>query len=313
MITLGIVSPCYNEEKILSISASKFANLLDRLIDSGKISNDSFVLFVNDGSKDSTWDIITELHERDSKFKGLNLAHNSGHQNAIMAGMMTAKDWCDAIVTIDADIQDDINAIERMIDEHSKGAEIVYGIKVSRTADPLLKRMSAIAFYKLQQKMGVDCLYNHADFRFMSKRALDMLAEYKEKNLYLRALIQKIGLPSTTVDDVICEREAGESKYTLSKMLHLAIDGVTSFSTKPIYILLYVGIIFLAIALFILCDVTHSMITGNAVSGWVSLILSIWFVGGALMTGLATIGIYIGKIYTEVKGRPLYHIQDILN
>lgn len=313
MITLGIVSPCYNEEKILSISAIKFANLLDRLIDSGKISNDSFVLFVNDGSKDSTWDIITELHEQDSRFKGLNLAHNSGHQNAIMAGMMTAKDWCDAIVTIDADIQDDINAIERMIDEHSKGAEIVYGIKVSRTADPLLKRMSAIAFYKLQQKMGVDCLYNHADFRFMSKRALDMLSEYKEKNLYLRALIQKIGLPSTTVDDVIREREAGESKYTLSKMLHLAIDGVTSFSTKPIYILLYVGIIFLAIALFILCDVSYSMITGNAVSGWVSLILSIWFVGGALMTGLATIGIYIGKIYTEVKGRPLYHIQDILN
>ncbi|MDE7427018.1 MAG: glycosyltransferase family 2 protein [Muribaculaceae bacterium] len=312
MVRLGIVSPCYNEEGVLSISAGKLANILTDLGEKGKISSDSFVLFVNDGSKDSTWNIIKSLHNEDSRFKGLNLARNVGHQNAIMAGMMTAKDWADVVVTIDADIQDDIYAIEKMIDEYEDGADVVYGIKVSRKADPFLKRMSALAFYNLQKKMGVNCVYNHADFRLMSNRALNMLAEYPEKNLYLRALITNIGLPSATVEDVIVEREAGQSKYTLSKMLNLAVDGITSFSIKPIYLIFYIGLIFLAISIFILGNVIYSKLTGSAISGWASQILSIWFVGGALMVGIATVGIYIGKIYTEVKARPLYHIQEIL-
>lgn len=312
MIKLGIVSPCYNEEKILQLSVNKLTNLISSLVEKGKIQPDSFVLFVNDGSTDNTWSLIKTIHEQNPNFKGLNLAHNVGHQNAIMAGMMTAKDWANAIITIDADIQDDINAIEKMVDAFEQGSEIVYGVKVARKADPFLKRMSAMAFYKLQEKMGVKSVFNHADFRLMSRKALNMLAEYPERNLYLRALIPKIGLPTSTVDDVIGEREAGESKYTLSKMLNLAIDGITSFSTKPIYIVLYLGMLFLAISLFILGDVIYSKIMGHAVSGWSSLILSIWFVGGTLMVGMATIGIYIGKIYTEVKARPLYHIQDLL-
>lgn len=312
MIKLGIVAPCYNEEKILQLSFNKLTDLFNSLVEKGKIQPDSFVLFVNDGSTDNTWSLIKKIHSQNQNFKGLNLAHNVGHQNAIMAGMMTAKDWADAIITIDADIQDDINAIEKMVDEFEQGAEIVYGVKVARKADPFLKRMSAMAFYKLQEKMGVKSVFNHADFRLMSRKALNMLAEYPERNLYLRALIPKIGLPTSTVDDVIGEREAGESKYTLSKMLNLAIDGITSFSTKPIYIVLYLGMVFIAISLFILGDVIYSKIMGQAVSGWSSLILSIWFVGGTLMVGMATIGIYIGKIYTEVKARPLYHIQDLL-
>ena len=312
MIKLGIVAPCYNEEKILQLSFNKLTDLFNSLVEKGKIQPDSFVLFVNDGSTDNTWSLIKKIHSQNQNFKGLNLAHNVGHQNAIMAGMMTAKDWADAIITIDADIQDDINAIEKMVDEFEQGAEIVYGVKVARKADPFLKRMSAMAFYKLQEKMGVKSVFNHADFRLMSRKALNMLAEYPERNLYLRALIPQIGLPTSTVDDVIGEREAGESKYTLSKMLNLAIDGITSFSTKPIYIVLYLGMVFLAISLFIFGDVVYSKIMGQAVSGWSSLILSIWFVGGTLMVGMATIGIYIGKIYTEVKARPLYHIQDML-
>lgn len=313
MIKLGIVSPCYNEEKILPISKVKLSNLFNDLSAKGKISPDSFVLFVNDGSKDSTWDIIEGMHSEDVRFKGLNLAHNVGHQNAIMAGMMTARHWCDAIITMDADIQDDINAIELMIDDFEAGADVVYGVKTSRKADPVLKRLSALAFYKLQEKMGVNCVYNHADFRLMSRRALDMLSNYPEKNLYLRALIPSIGLKTSTVEDVISEREAGESKYTLSKMLRLAIDGITSFSVKPIYIILYIGILFLIVSVFVLCDVLIALIKGSAVSGWASMLLSIWFIGGILMIGLATVGIYIGKIYTEVKARPLYNIQDILD
>lgn len=312
MIKLGIVAPCYNEEKVLQLSFNKLSGLINSLIEKGKIQSDSFVLFVNDGSTDNTWSEIKEIHSKSLNFKGLNLAHNVGHQNAIMAGMMTAKDWADAIITIDADLQDDLNAIEKMVDEFEQGAEIVYGVKVARKADPFLKRMSAMAFYKLQEKMGVQSIFNHADFRLMSRKALNMLAEYPERNLYLRALIPKIGLPSSTVDDVIGVREAGESKYTLSKMLNLAIDGITSFSTKPIYIVLYLGLVFVAISLFFLGDMVYSKIIGQAVRGWSSLILSIWFVGGILMVSMAIIGIYIGKIYTEVKARPLYHIQDML-
>jgi glycosyltransferase involved in cell wall biosynthesis len=282
------------------------------MISEGLISEDSMMVFVNDGSHDRTWQIINELHQENHFVRGINLSRNVGHQNAIMAGMMTAKDWADAIITIDADLQDDIECIPQMVKHFEAGNDIVYGVKVSRKADPLLKRMSAMAFYKRQSSMGVESVYNHADFRLMSRRALQMLSGFGERNLYLRGLIPMIGLPSTTVDDVISEREAGSSKYTLKKMLNLALDGITSFSTRPMQAIFYLGVAFLFIAFCIGIYVAHALIVGTAVPGWSSLILSIWLVGGFVLISLGITGTYIGKIYTEVKHRPLYHIQDIL-
>jgi polyisoprenyl-phosphate glycosyltransferase len=313
MIKLAIVSPCYNEEEVLDQSAKRLTALFDELIEKGKISEDSFVLLVNDGSKDSTWSIISRLHKDNAHFKGLNLARNVGHQSAIMAGMMTAKEWSDAVITIDADLQDDLSAIENMIDDYANGYDIIYGVKVSRKADPVLKRMSAVAFYKLQSKMGVESIYNHADFRFMSKRVLDTLAKYQEKNLYLRGLIPMLGFPSTTVDDIISERTAGSSKYTLKKMMSLALDGITSFSVKPIYGIMYLGIIFIFISILIGFYVLYALWSHTAVHGWASLMLSIWFVGGITLISVGVVGLYVGKIYKEVKGRPLYNIKDVLD
>lgn len=312
MIKLAIVSPCYNEEEVLEQSAARLATLFDDLIGKEKISADSFVLFVNDGSKDSTWSIIKQLHQTNPYVKGMNLARNVGHQNAIMAGMMTAKDWSDAVITIDADLQDDLNAIEGMIDAYTAGYDVVYGVKVSRQADPLLKRLSATAFYKLQRKMDVEAIYNHADFRFLSRRVLEQLSQYKERNLYLRGIIPLIGFPSTTVDDVISERTAGTSKYTLRKMLGLALDGITSFSVKPIYGIVYLGIIFVFISVLIGIYVLYSLISGTAEHGWASLMLSIWFVGGVVLLSIGAVGLYIGKIYKEVKRRPLYNVKEVL-
>lgn len=312
MIKLAIVSPCYNEEEVLRESARRLGELLGSMVADGRISPDSFMLFVNDGSRDSTWEIIAALHEADKRVRGVNLARNVGHQAAIMAGMMTAKDWADAVITIDADLQDDLRAIPQMVDDFARGYDIVYGVKVQRTADPLLKRLSAVAFYKLQAKMGVESVYNHADFRLMSRRALQMLAGYKETNLYLRGLIPLIGLEATTVDDVISERRAGHSKYTLAKMLSLALDGITSFSVKPIYCILWLGVAFILISLAIGIYVVHAIMAGTAVPGWSSLILSVWFVGGMVLISIGVVGAYIGKIYKEVKRRPLYNIKEIL-
>lgn len=312
MIKLGIVSPCYNEEEVLSSSINKLTELYDSLIKKGKIAPDSLIVFVNDGSKDKTWEIIKSFHQSNKIIRGIDLAHNVGHQNAIMAGMMTAKEWVDGIITIDADLQDDINAIETMIDDYEQGYDIIYGVKVSRTADPLLKRLTAQAFYELQRSMGVESVFNHADFRFLSKKALNILENYKERNLYLRGIIPIIGLNSTTVEDHLSEREAGTSKYTLNKMLHLALDGITSFSVKPIYSIVYLGIFFLFISFCIGIYVIHAIIVGTSVPGWSSLILSIWLVGGFILICIGTIGVYIGKIYNEVKMRPLYNIKDIL-
>lgn len=312
MIKLAIVSPCYNEEEVLETSVKRLSELYRQLIADGRISKDSFFLFVNDGSRDHTWDIINRLHAENPFVHGLNLARNVGHQSAIMAGMMTAKDQADAVITIDADLQDDLAAIPQMIDDYAKGYDIVYGVKVSRQADPLLKRLSAVTFYKLQSKMGVDSIYNHADFRFMSRRALEILSQYKEKNLYLRGLIPTIGLSSTTVDDVISERTAGTSKYTLAKMLNLALDGITSFSVKPIYSIIYMGIFFIFVCFAIAIYVIHALVAGTAVPGWASLILSIWLVGGLVLISIGVVGVYIGRIYKEVKGRPLYNIKETL-
>jgi len=312
MIKLATVSPCYNEEEVLRHSVERLTALFERMIKDGLISEDSMMVFVNDGSRDRTWEIISEQHRENKFVCGINLAHNVGHQNAIMAGMMTVREWADAIITIDADLQDDIECIPQMVQKLEAGNDIVYGVKVSRTADPLMKRMTAQAFYKLQDSMGVESIYNHADFRLLSRRALDMLAEYKEHNLYLRGLIPMIGLPHTTVDDVISERFAGQSKYTLGKMLGLALNGITAFSVKPLYVVFNIGMLFLVIAFGIAVYVAYALITGTAVPGWSSLILSIWLVGGFILISMGIIGAYVGKIFTEVKQRPLYHVQEIL-
>ena len=312
MITLATVSPCYNEEEVLEMSVQRLTTLFERMIKEGKISPESVMVFVNDGSRDKTWELIQKLHKENHFVRGINLSRNVGHQNAIMAGMVTAREWADAVVTIDADLQDDIEVIPRMVDDFEKGYEIVYGVKVSRQADPLMKRLSAQAFYKLQSKMGVESVFNHADFRLMSRRAIEMLMEYKEKNLYLRGLIPMIGLSTTTEDDVISERVAGSSKYTLKKMLSLALNGIAAFSVKPIYLILYLGVLFLLISFAIAIYVAHAIIVGTAASGWASIMLSIWFVGGAVLLALGIVGLYIGNIYKEVKRRPLYHVRDVL-
>ena len=313
MIRLATVSPCYNEEEVLRHSAERLTALFGRMISEGLITADSMMVFVNDGSSDRTWQIIRELH-RDNKFvKGINMSRNVGHQRAIMAGMMTVREWADAVVTIDADLQDDIECIPKMVKEFAEGHDIVYGVKVSREADPLLKKFTAQSFYKLQSSMGVESVYNHADFRLLSRRALDMLSTYKEHNLYLRGLIPLIGLPHTTVDDVIKERYAGQSKYTLHKMLRLALNGITAFSVRPLFLIYNIGILFLVIAFAIGCYVVYSLVAGTAVQGWSSLILSIYLVGGFVLISMGIMGTYIGQIYTEVKGRPLYHVAEILS
>jgi len=309
---LAIVLPCYNEEESLEISTRKLTTLFDQLIEKGKISADSFFMYVNDGSRDRSWQIITRLYKENKYVKGLNLARNVGHQNAMMAGMMTARSMADGVISMDADIQDDINAIPKMIDHYNNGYDIVYGVKSSRKADPWAKKTSAMIFYKLQKAMGIKTIFNHADFRLMSSRALALLAEYHERNLYLRGIIPQLGLSSTTVDDPISEREAGVSKYTFTKMLSLALDGITSFSVRPIFYIIYLGIFFILCSLGIGIYVIHAFIVGTAVSGWASLILSLWLIGGAILISIGTIGVYIGKIYTEVKHRPLYAIEEFL-
>ena len=313
MIKLATVSPCYNEEEVLQSSVERLTALFECMISEGLISEDSMMVFVNDGSRDQTWTLIEKLHQENKFVKGINLVRNVGHQNAIMAGMMVAKDWVDAVVTIDADLQDDIECIPQMVKDFEQGYEIVYGVKVSRKADPMLKRMTAQAFYKLQASMGVESIFNHADFRLLSRRALQLLSNYGERNLYLRGLIPMIGLSSTTVDDVISESQAGSSKYTLSKMLNLALDGITSFSVKPLFNIIYLGVFFIIISFCIGIYVLHALIVGTAVPGWSSLILSIWLVGGFILIAVGITGVYIGKIYNEVKHRPLYHIKDILD
>lgn len=309
---LALVLPCYNEQEVLRDSAGRLTKLLDDLIARKKIASDSFILFVNDGSKDRTWEIITDLFKINPYVLGINLAANVGHQHAIMAGMMTAREMSDAVVTIDADLQDDLNAIEKMVDEYKQGYDIVYGVKASRQADSLFKRTTAKAFYKMQHRLGTKTIYNHADFRLMSRRALEQLSHYKERNLYLRGIVPLIGYNATTVDDVISERKAGESKYTLSKMLNLALDGITSFSIKPMHLIFGAGFFFLFVSIIMSVYILRSFFIHSVVPGWTSLMLSIWFIGSIILLSLGVIGQYIGKIYIEVKERPLYHIETFL-
>ncbi len=312
MIRLATVSPCYNEEEVLYHSVEQLTALFERMIAEGLISCDSMMVFVNDGSRDRTWEIIRELHGKNKFVRGINMSRNVGHQNAIMAGMMTAREWADAVITLDADLQDDIECIPKMVKAFEDGNDVVYGVKVQRQADGFMKKMTAQTFYKLQSSMGVESVYNHADFRLMSRRALDMLATYKEHNLYLRGLIPLIGLRHTTVDDVISERYAGKSKYTLHKMMRLALNGITAFSVRPLFAIYNIGILFLVVAFCIGCYVAYSLLFSTVEPGWASLMLSIWIVGGFILISMGIVGTYIGQIYTEVKRRPLYHIQEIL-
>ena len=311
-IKLAIVSPCYNEEEIMHDSAKQLTSLLDRMISDDIVNKESFIVFVNDGSNDRTWTIIKELSNSNQYIHGINLAKNVGHQNAIMAGMMTFKDDVDAIVTIDVDLQDDIECIPKMIKEMQAGNDIVYAVKTSRQADPILKRISAQVFYKLQTSMGIESIYNHSDFRLMSRKALDILEKYHERNLYLRGLIPQIGLQSSTIEDHITERKKGTSKYTFSKMISLALDGITSFSVKPLYCIIYLGVLFILISLLLILYVLYVFFKNQTVAGWSSIMISIWMVGGFILISIGTACIYIGKIYNEVKQRPLYNIQEIV-
>lgn len=309
---LSIVVPCYNEKDVLHETAFRLTEVLNKLVSSGKVSPDSFVLFVNDGSADNTWEIIKELFESNRYIYGLNLAGNVGHQNALMAGLMTAKEMCDVMISIDADLQDDVNVIEAMVDKYREGFDIVYGVRSSRKTDTFFKRNSALVFYKLMKGLGVNSVYNHADYRLMSKRAVEQLSCFKERNLFLRGIVPLIGYNTTCVYYERNERFAGESKYPLRKMINFAIDGITSFSVKPVRLIAGTGFALLILSLLASIYVIYAVSTGHAVAGWASIMLSIWFIGSIILISIGVIGEYIGKIYIEVKERPRYNIETLL-
>ena len=314
MYKLAIVVPCYKEEEVLEICSEALRGVLVDLISKGKITEDSFVMFVNDGSKDRTWELIESEHAKyPTQVKGVNLAGNVGHQYALTAGLMVAKDMCDISVSIDADLQDDVAVIEQMVDAYYAGNDIVYGVRNDRSTDTFFKRFTAQGFYKFMEIMGVKTVYNHADFRLMSKRALEHFSKFKESNLFLRGMMPLIGYNTTSVYYSRKERVAGESKYPLKKMFALAFNGITSFSVKPISLILGLGVIIIALAVLaaVYALVAHFM--GNTEPGWTSLMLSIWFLGGLQLFAIGLVGMYIGKIYMEVKERPRYNIEKILN
>ncbi|MEG2515172.1 MAG: glycosyltransferase family 2 protein, partial [Bacteroidaceae bacterium] len=304
--------PCYNETEVLHETSARLTNLLNRLVDAGKVSPNSFVLFVNDGSRDNTWELIEKLYQDSKYIYGLNLAGNVGHQNALMAGLMTAKEMSDIIISIDADLQDDVEVIEQMVDKYSEGFDIVYGVRSSRKTDTFFKRNSALAFYKLMKSLGVNSVYNHADYRLMSKRAVEQLSCFKERNLFLRGIVPLIGYNTTSVYYKRSERFAGDSKYPIRKMINFAIDGITSFSVKPVRMIAATGLIILFLSLLGFIYVLYVLFAGGAVAGWASIILSIWFMGSIILISIGVIGEYIGKIYIEVKERPRYNIETLL-
>lgn len=310
---LYIVVPCYNEKEALPITSESFLAELETLINKEKISPESRVLFVNDGSNDGTWDIITELSERDEHFIGISLSRNQGHQNALLAGLTEAKNNCDITVSIDCDGQDDISAVEKMIDEYMNGSEVVYGVRSSRDSDTFFKRFTAESFYRLLETMGAEVVFNHADYRLVSSKALDGLSQFQEKNLYLRGIFPLIGFKSSTVEYQRHERLAGKTHYPLRKMAALAVDGVTSLSVKPLRIITVLGLIISVISFIgtIWAFVMHCI--GSTVDGWASVTCIVCFLGGIQLVSLGVIGEYIGKIYMEVKGRPRYIISERTN
>lgn len=307
---LWIVIPCYNEEDVLPITAPMFLEQIQTMISKEKISAKSRILFVNDGSKDSTWDIICKLAQDDEHYIGISQSRNRGHQNAVLAGLMEARDVCDITISIDCDGQDDITVMERMVDEYLAGAEVVYGVRSKRDTDTFFKRFTAESFYKLLDKMGVETVYNHADYRLISARVLQEFAGFQEVNIFLRGMIPLVGYKSTTVYYERHERIAGESHYPLSKMLAIAVDGITSLSVRPISIITGAGCVVSLIGFVGIIWAIITAILGNAVPGWASIVCIVCFLGGIQLFSLGVIGEYIGKIYLESKHRPRYIISD---
>lgn len=307
--TLFIVIPCYNEEEVLEETTRQLKIKMDGLIKNKKISQDSKVMYVNDGSKDKTWELIEDISQKENHFTGLCLSRNRGHQNALLAGLMTAKNYADIVISMDADLQDDINAIDEMLEKYNLGNEIVYGVRSARLKDTWFKRVTAEGFYKFMKLMGVEIVFNHADYRATSKRVLEYLETYEEVNLFLRGIFPLIGFKSDIVYYERNERFAGESKYPLKKMLSFAWDGITSFSVKPIKMVLNLGIFIFFISIFILLYCLIVKLLGNTVPGWTFTTCSIWLVAGLEMLSLGLIGEYIGKIYRETKARPRFIIS----
>ena len=312
--TLYIVVPCYKEQEVLPETSRRLGEKILALREQGKISAQSRVMFVNDGSSDNTWPIIRQLHEQNPEmFSGVNLSRNRGHQNALLAGLMTAVNYADMIISMDADLQDDINAVDGMVDAYHEGFEVVYGVRSKRDTDTFFKRFTAEGFYKVMKALGVDIVFNHADYRLMSRRAVEGLAEFSEVNLFLRGIVPQIGYKWTTVTYERAERFAGESKYPLKKMLAFAADGITSFSVKPIRLVLTAGVIVFLVSLVMLLYALISKLMGGTAAGWTSLMGSIWLIGGIQLLSLGVVGEYIGKIYNETKRRPRFIIESVLN
>ena len=310
---LYLVVPCYNEQEVLSDTAEKLAHKLTQLIDAGKISERSRIAFVNDGSSDRTWEIIRAYTERSALFSGINLAHNEGHQNALLAGLMTVLPYADATISMDADLQDDINAVDAMLEKYAAGVNIVYGVRANRSSDTFFKRFTAESFYRAMRALGADIVFNHADFRLMDRRALTALAEYPEVNLFLRGIVPMIGLTHGVVYYARKERLAGVSKYPWRRMASFAWEGVTSLSARPIRLIAQMGmfISFISGLMLIWSIVRHFI--GETIVGWTSLVVSLWFLGGLIMLSVGVIGEYVAKIYLEVKRRPRYLVQDFID
>ncbi len=312
MGTIWLVIPCYNEQEVLPETAKQLKKIMQDLVKRGKIDSDSRIAFVNDGSKDATWSMIEELHEKDELYAGINLAHNRGHQNALYAGLMAAREYADAVISLDADLQDDVGAIEQFIDKFNEGKDIVYGVRSARDTDTWFKRGTAHAFYKLMKMMGADTLEDHADYRLMSRRALEALSEYGEVNLFLRGIVPTIGFETDVVYYQRHERFAGESKYPLKKMLAFAVEGITSFSIKPIRIITGLGVLLFSASILLLIYFFVVWLRGHTVAGWATIAISVWGIGGLQLLALGVIGEYIGKTYLEVKHRPRYCVERLL-
>ena len=306
---LTIIVPCYNEEEVLPETVKELGNILTNLIEKDKIDSKSKLLFVNDGSKDQTWNLISDYTKKYNYVTGIKFSRNYGHQNALLAGMNLAVNFSDMMITIDADLQDDVNAIPKMVEKYYEGYDVVYGVRNSRKTDTFFKRRTALAFYGLMKKLGVNLVPDSADYRLLSKRATEGLLAFKERNLFLRGMVPLVGYRSTKVYYARKERFAGESKYPLSKMLHFALDGITSFSIAPIHLILYLGLITVAISIICMIYVIIEKCLGHVVSGWSSLMISIWLLGGIQLISISVIGEYIGKIFSEVKHRPRYTIE----
>lgn len=312
MTKLYLAIPCYNEQEVLYDTTEKLTAKFDSMIDDGKITAESKIVYIDDGSKDKTWEIISELHKSNKYVNGIKMSRNRGHQNSLLGGMLTIKDDCDCVISIDADLQDDINVFDKMVEDFEKGSEIVYGVRSKRATDTAFKRMTAQGFYKILSLLGAEVVYNHADFRLMSRRALNALASFKEVNLFLRGLVPLVGYKSSIVEYERSERLAGESKYPLKKMLGLAWDGVTSLSMKPIRMITTLGVVVFCISILMLIYSFVMWLIGNTVSGWTSMTVSIWAIGGLQLLAIGVVGEYIGKIYMETKNRPRFIVDEQL-